>query len=263
MPAGLGTMAARVAADLPRGPKLCRAVYWNEELENARASSTRPVLLPRTPCADRAAGILASAPSPALRVWCAAWFKPKVLTLIPIAAFVRLPHDRLPNPAAAKRRRRSSRIARVPAVVLTTDFGLRDGAVSAMKGVAIYGVDDLVPVSDLTHEIPPFDVWTRRRFVLQQTYRYWPAGTVFVTVVDPGVGSARRSLAVRTKTGHVFVGPDNGHLTRSSPTKPGVDVVRVIDETKLAPTGFGKLAHVPRPRRVRLRGRREARRRPR
>ena len=112
-------------------------------------------------------------------------------------------------------------------LVLTTDFGLRDGAVSAMKGVA-YGVDERLVVSDLTHEIPPFDVW-QSALRLQQTYRYWPAGTVFVTVVDPGVGSARRSLVALSKSGHIFVGPDNGHLSLIA-DEVGLQSVRILDE---------------------------------
>ena len=119
--------------------------------------------------------------------------------------------------------------ARLAPLVLTTDFGLRDGAVGAMRGVAAT-VEPGLMVSDLTHEIPPFDVG-QAALRLQQSYRFWPAGTVFVTVVDPGVGSARRSVVVRTKSGHYFVGPDNGYLTAVI-NESGVDGVRVIDESK-------------------------------
>lgn len=114
-------------------------------------------------------------------------------------------------------------------LVLMTDFSLRDGAVSAMKGVAYQVKPDLV-VSDLTHEIPPFHIW-EGAYRLSQTYKYWPPGTVFVCVVDPGVGSQRRSLAVRTNSGHIFVGPDNGLLTLLE-DQGGLSEVRVIDETK-------------------------------
>jgi S-adenosylmethionine hydrolase len=112
-------------------------------------------------------------------------------------------------------------------VVLETDFGLQDGAVSAMKGV-IYQVDPSLSVFDLTHEIAPQNIW-EGAYRLVQTARYWPAGTVFVIVVDPGVGTARKSLVAKTKTGQYFVTPDNGTLTFIAETA-GIDAVRIIDE---------------------------------
>lgn len=96
-------------------------------------------------------------------------------------------------------------------VVFQSDFGLRDGAVAAMKGVAS-GVDLNLRLYDLTHQIPPYTIWDGA-YRLYQTLEYWPAGTVFVSVVDPGVGSARKSVVARTKTGHFVVTPDNGTLT--------------------------------------------------
>lgn len=69
------------------------------------------------------------------------------------------------------------------ALVFQTDFGLKDGAVSAMKGVA-FGVDRTLPLHDLTHEIPAYNIW-EASYRLYQTLQYWPAGTVFVSVVDP------------------------------------------------------------------------------
>ncbi|WP_392421092.1 SAM hydrolase/SAM-dependent halogenase family protein [Edwardsiella piscicida] len=113
------------------------------------------------------------------------------------------------------------------ALVLQTDFSLRDGAVSAMKGVA-FGVDSQIHLFDLTHEIPPYDIW-QAAYRLHQTARYWPAGTVFVSVVDPGVGSERRSVVLKTKNGQFFVSPDNGTLTLVAQTL-GIDSVREIDE---------------------------------
>jgi S-adenosylmethionine hydrolase len=73
-------------------------------------------------------------------------------------------------------------------VVFQTDYGLKDGAVSAMKGVAT-GVDADLRLYDITHEIPPFNIW-EGAYRLQQTAPYWPVGTVFVSVIDPGVGTA-------------------------------------------------------------------------
>jgi S-adenosylmethionine hydrolase len=96
-------------------------------------------------------------------------------------------------------------------LVFQTDFGLADGAVSAMHGVA-YQVDPNLNLNNLTHEIPQYDIW-EASYRLVQTISYWPAGTVFVSVVDPGVGSHRRSLVVRTKGGQFVVTPDNGTLT--------------------------------------------------
>ncbi|MBQ6394888.1 MAG: S-adenosyl-l-methionine hydroxide adenosyltransferase family protein [Atopobiaceae bacterium] len=114
------------------------------------------------------------------------------------------------------------------ALVLQSDFGCVDGAVSAMYGVA-FGVDPALRVQDLTHEIPTYDIW-EASYRLIQTLTYWPAGTVFVSVVDPGVGSSRRSVAVRTSTGQYVVTPDNGTLTHAK-RMLGIEEARTIDET--------------------------------
>lgn len=94
------------------------------------------------------------------------------------------------------------------AIALLTDFGTRDPYVAAMKGVIAARTD--VPVLDLTHEIAPFDVW-EAAFFLKAIVAYWQ-DTLFVCVVDPGVGTSRRILAVRSG-GNVFLAPDNGLLT--------------------------------------------------
>src|SRR5215212_9336134 len=96
-------------------------------------------------------------------------------------------------------------------VVFQSDFGLKDGAVSAMKGVAM-GVSADLKLFDLTHEIPAYNIW-EAAYRLEQTAQYWPVGTVFVSVVDPGVGSERKSVVLKTKSSHYFVGPDNGQFT--------------------------------------------------
>ena len=75
-------------------------------------------------------------------------------------------------------------------VVFQSDFGLKDGAVSAMKGVAM-GVSTDLKLFDLTHEIPAYNIW-EAAYRLEQTVPYWPAGTVFVSVVDPGVGTTTK-----------------------------------------------------------------------
>lgn len=115
-----------------------------------------------------------------------------------------------------------------PAVVFQSDFGLKDGAVSAMKGVAA-GVDPDLKLYDLTHEIPAYNIW-EAAYRLEQTAPYWPAGTVFVSVVDPGVGTQRKSVVLKTKNGQYFVTPDNGTLTLISESI-GIEEVRQIDET--------------------------------
>ncbi|MBQ3488118.1 MAG: S-adenosyl-l-methionine hydroxide adenosyltransferase family protein [Clostridia bacterium] len=113
-------------------------------------------------------------------------------------------------------------------LVFQSDFGHVDGAVSAMYGVA-FGVDPSLNISDLTHEITPYDIW-EASYRLIQTVTYWPAGTVFVSVVDPGVGSSRRSIAVRLTTGQYIITPDNGTLTHIK-RMIGIAQARVIDES--------------------------------
>lgn len=113
------------------------------------------------------------------------------------------------------------------ALVIQTDFGLKDGAVSAMKGVA-FGVDRTLPLYDLTHEIPAYNIW-EGAYRLYQTLQYWPKGTVFVSVVDPGVGTDRHSVVLKTRSGHYIVTPDNGTLTLVA-EHFGIDAVRQIDE---------------------------------
>jgi hypothetical protein len=112
-------------------------------------------------------------------------------------------------------------------VVFQTDFGTKDGAVSAMKGVAT-AVDASLKLYDLTHDIPAYNIW-EAAYRLDQTVPYWPAGTVFVSVVDPGVGTERKSVVVKTKSGHYIVTPDNGTLTLIA-TSLGIDSIREIDE---------------------------------
>jgi len=112
-------------------------------------------------------------------------------------------------------------------VVFQSDFGLKDGAVSAMKGVAL-GVSPNLKLVDLTHEIPAYNIW-EAAYRLYQTVPYYPKGTVFVSVCDPGVGTDRRSVVLLTKSGHYIVTPDNGTLTLIA-EKLGVDQVREIDE---------------------------------
>ena len=96
-----------------------------------------------------------------------------------------------------------------------------------MKGVAV-GVSTDLDIYDLTHEIPVFNIW-EASLRLAQTAEYWPAGTVFVSVVDPGVGTDRKSVVLKSKSGHYFVTPDNGTLTFVA-VELGIAEVREIDE---------------------------------
>lgn len=112
-------------------------------------------------------------------------------------------------------------------LVFQSDFGLKDGAVSAMKGVAV-GVSPNLKIFDLTHEIPAYNIW-EAAYRLLQTAPYYPKGTVFVSVCDPGVGTDRKSVVLLTKSGHYFVTPDNGTLTLIA-EKLGIQEVREIDE---------------------------------
>ena len=94
-----------------------------------------------------------------------------------------------------------------PIITLTTDFGTKDGYVGAVKGV-IKRTNPDAEVVDVTHEIEPFDI-LGAAFALNKFYRYFPRGTIHLTVVDPGVGSQRQPLLIKSKD-FFFVGPDNG-----------------------------------------------------
>lgn len=111
-------------------------------------------------------------------------------------------------------------------LTLLTDFGLSDGYVGIMKGV-IAAVNPHLRVVDLTHDLPPQDV-AAGRFCLMNAYSYFPEGTVHVAVVDPGVGSHRRAIAVQVTEGF-FVAPDNGLLTGVLSQQP--EVVAAVELT--------------------------------
>ena len=97
-----------------------------------------------------------------------------------------------------------------PTLTLTTDFGTRDAYVAAMKGT-ILGINPSVRMVDITHSITPQDVM-EAAFVLKGAVPFFPKGTVHLVVVDPGVGTSRRAIALKAH-GHWFVGPDNGVFT--------------------------------------------------
>jgi S-adenosylmethionine hydrolase len=97
-----------------------------------------------------------------------------------------------------------------PVITLITDFGLQDGLVGAMKGV-MHSIAPQNQLVDLSHYVPPQDIrWAG--FVLMTAYVFWPSNTIHVVVVDPGVGTERRAVAVQTPKG-TFIAPDNGVLS--------------------------------------------------
>jgi S-adenosylmethionine hydrolase len=110
-----------------------------------------------------------------------------------------------------------------PVITLLTDFGSADPYVGMMKGV-IATICPAANVIDITHEVPPQDIRTGA-FFLERSFRYFPTGTIHVAVVDPGVGTSRKPLAVRSK-GHLFVGPDNGLLSLAARRPRAVTLTR-------------------------------------
>jgi S-adenosylmethionine hydrolase len=96
-------------------------------------------------------------------------------------------------------------------IALFTDFGTRDAYVAQLKG-AILSINPHVAVLDLSHNVGPFQI-RQAAYLLEKSARYFPPGTIFVAVVDPGVGSARRPLLVHTQAHKFYIGPDNGLFT--------------------------------------------------
>ncbi len=110
-------------------------------------------------------------------------------------------------------------------VAILTDFGTHDGFVSAMKGV-ILSINPGVPIVDISHDVEPFNV-LEGALLLKAHYKYFPPGTVFIAVVDPGVGSERKPLAIKCRN-YFFVGPDNGIfdlVLKDLKEKPSVVVI--------------------------------------
>lgn len=113
-------------------------------------------------------------------------------------------------------------------LVMQTDFSLKSAAVSVMHGVS-YQVDRDLIVEDISHEVAKWSPYAASTN-LAYTLPYWPAGTVFVSVIDPGVGTERKACVAKTKNGYYIVTPDNGTLTHVI-QEYGIEEVRVIDET--------------------------------
>ena len=115
-----------------------------------------------------------------------------------------------------------------PILVFQTDFTYKEGAVCAMYGV-VKSVDRELEIIDGTHEIPQFDIWSAS-YRLYQSMEFWPEGTIFVSVVDPGVGTTRRACVAVTDNGYFIVTPDNGSLTHVK-NRFGIAEIREIDVT--------------------------------
>jgi S-adenosylmethionine hydrolase len=115
-----------------------------------------------------------------------------------------------------------------PILVFQTDFTYAEGAVSSMYGV-VKTVDRELEIFDGTHQLPKFDTWSAS-YRLYQSLPFWPKGTIYVSVVDPGVGTSRRACVAKTCDGYYIVTPDNGALTHVK-RYMGIEAVREIDET--------------------------------
>src|SRR5699024_570209 len=112
-------------------------------------------------------------------------------------------------------------------LVLQTDFGLCDGAVSAMYGVSL-SVDATIDIYDLTHEIHQYNIW-EAYYRLYQPIMCWPNGTVCASVVDPGAWTDRQSVVVHTQNDYYIVTPNNGTLTHIN-QEMGIKSIIEIDE---------------------------------
>lgn len=129
-----------------------------------------------------------------------------------------------------------------PAIVMQTDFTADTSAVCTMYGVC-QTVDPELKIFNNTHAIPSFDVFSAS-CNLDYVVDFWPVGTVFVSVVDPGVGTARKACVAKLQNGQYVVTPDNGTLTHVA-LKPGIEEVREIDETvnRWRPTAACSIFH--------------------
>jgi S-adenosylmethionine hydrolase len=128
-------------------------------------------------------------------------------------------------------------------IVFMTDFGVLDDSVAICRGV-MYSITPEVRIVDLTHQVTPFSILDGARFLYGAT-PYYPAGTVFVVVIDPTVGSTRKAIVAKSKRGQYFVLPDNGLLTLVE-QRDGIETVREITNpdwmigTKMSSTFHGR-----------------------
>jgi S-adenosylmethionine hydrolase len=167
--------------------------------------------------------------------------RPAIFLCVVLALFVVAAN----SPLLAKDARKGASAAESypPTIVFMTDFGVVDDSVALCRGV-MYGIMPDVRIVDLTHQVTPFSILDGARFLYGAT-PYYPAGTVFVVVIDPGVGSARKAIVARSKRGQYFVLPDNGLLTLIG-QRDGIEAVREITNpewmigTRLSSTFHGR-----------------------
>jgi S-adenosylmethionine hydrolase len=145
--------------------------------------------------------------------------------------------------AAQKAAARRSAVSRPASIVFMTDFGTANDAVAICKGV-ILGIAENARILDLSHTVTPYSIEDGARFLAGAT-PYYPSGTIFLVVIDPGVGSARKAVIVKSKRGQFFVLPDNGLMTLVQ-DRDGIEGAREITNStwmigaKLSSTFHGR-----------------------
>jgi len=110
------------------------------------------------------------------------------------------------------------------AISLLTDFGLKDNFVGVIKGV-VAGINPRAHIIDITHEVAPQNI-LHAAFLLKNSFRFFPPGTIHLVVVDPGVGTARKRLLVQTKN-YYFIAPDNGVLSLALEDEPARKIIEI------------------------------------
>ncbi|MBI4832354.1 MAG: SAM-dependent chlorinase/fluorinase [Candidatus Lindowbacteria bacterium] len=150
----------------------------------------------------------------------------RVLIVVLVIAFLPL----LPQCVTATRTSANSQ----PIIVLLTDFGERDHYVGALKG-AIYSANPSARIDSISHQISKFDI-AEGAYTLAEAAHEYPSGTIFVAAVDPGVGSTRKGIAIRTSDAKIFIGPDNGLLSVAA-EEAGVFETRELTNRKLMHPG--------------------------
>jgi len=176
----------------------------------------------REACATRYLRILIVPSFPcAARLFASRWLNlmyPKILTVaVLMLGISAVAHD--------ARAANAARTSHAPLIVFLTDYGTLDDAVAICKGVML-GIAPDVRIVDLTHQVTPYSISEGGRF-LSRAALYFPAGTIFVGVVDPGVGTQRRAIIAKSGRGQYFVVPDNGLLTVIE-ERDGIEAAREI-----------------------------------
>ncbi|RJP25377.1 MAG: hypothetical protein C4520_02560 [Candidatus Abyssobacteria bacterium SURF_5] len=135
----------------------------------------------------------------------------------------------------------ADRVERQPLIVLLTDFGERDHYVGALKG-AIYSANADARIENITHQVEKYDIWGGA-YTLAEAAREYPGGTIFVAVVDPGVGSERKGITVLTENKKIFVGPDNGILSIAGNDAGVVEIREITNGALMHPGEISSTFH--------------------